>query len=251
MEKLVLTTLIIGLAVLGILWFKITDQTIVMLTLLCVAVLCAVVWRGGSFEMPGGIKGQLPEPLAEDVGIKLKRLKESPGSKLPPERKQVIKGILKDSIKRGQLNEFLASNNMCPSLTKLNSDRYREIGQIDELLALRALSLGLEIMLRNYCTWADIHWPVRSPTVKERILELKKRLILDDDAEHNYSEIFSIIHKICDSGEAITKGEALSTCLEKSDELINDYVDWLLKVFHPTSVQKEIEDMRKLLEDCQ
>lgn len=188
------------------------------------------------------------EPPASEL---LKNLRARQGSKLSDDKREKIKGLLKDSIKRGQLNEFLASNNMCPSLTKLNSDRYREIGRIDEILALRALSLGLEIMLRNYCTWAEIDWPVRSPTTHERIVELSKQLILDEDAKRNYSEIFTVIQKICDSGEPIKRGEALLTCLEKSDELISDYIDWLLKAFHPTTSPKEIEDMRTLLERCQ
>ena len=248
--KVVAVVVVICLAVFGLIWFKVTDQWLGLTVLAFVALLCVCILLNADGEFTtNGFKWWFNKKTEVSTEDMLKNLKENAGSKLPAAAKTAIKGILKDSIKRGQLNEFLAANKLCPSLTKLNFDRYHEIGKVDELIALRALSLGLEIMLRNYCVGMNIEWQSHAPTPQERVAELKKRNILDSDAEQNYLEILNVIQKVCNSKEPRTIGEALSTCLEKTEELVDDYIVWFLKKFHASDNSKEIEEMRSIVEN--
>lgn len=246
--KLVSVLIVLALLAVGAVYFK--GKDLIFLGLLITAlVLCPLILVGGKGTVKFLGLAWLFEtaPSAADMLI---ALKANPGSKLSEETKRTVHGILSDSIKRGQLNAFLAANNLCPSLTKLNSDRYKEIGNVDELIALRALSLGLEIMLRNYCESAKIAWTGCVPKPQDRLIELRKRGILDEDAEQNYSKILALVEKICVSTEPRQEGETLRICLDKTEGLVEDYVVWLLKEYSPSTRDKEIDKMKEQIESA-
>src|SRR5262249_32805255 len=69
---------------------------------------------------------------------------------------QPAKDKLKDGATRDALTAWLLEKKLCPSITHLNLERYEEVGRIDENMALRAMSLGLEIILRNYARYENL-----------------------------------------------------------------------------------------------
>lgn len=170
----------------------------------------------------------------------------NPSNKLTDEKRSKINGILRDSIKRGKLNEFLIANGLCPSLTKLNAERYAEIGRVDPIIALRALALGLEIILKNYCSKHNIAWMMRAPSPTERVNKLVEEKILDDDEGAAFRDIFSVV-ELAVQGSAIDTEKTLSTCIDKSEQLMHNYIDWLLEKFEVTATQREIAEMKDLL----